>query len=402
MKIALVGNGLEIEFQKQLTKENMIINALEGKLSHNGVTQKSNFPSAIKVFADTHKLSYENIDKNPHRWKWLEEALKSESSNKSIEDLFMDIETALQDSEAAAEFKSIFLKYIEYFSSEVKSDFFEKEESRWNYQDKKYHSTKNKLNFLNEKFRNYDMILTTNYTNFIEKNLSEENKDKVVHLHGEFYNQDNPPLLGVDKFANAEKIMLKVEENITEGLEKIKNEEVDLTKIELDIFGWSFNNEHDLIQVIINNILNWYYEGNHFTSETSYDYVANTNIRHFWQVFLDGRKWEIVNLKPIIKINYYYYIDKKNDSNDLTSAERYKTENEKFWKGSNLLEQVLLRSATRAEFIYKFPTISWQQEVGAQNGSNSCFIPFDKPIKFETYPHTNFSLTNDDLEQFKK
>ena len=67
MKIALVGNGLEIEFQKQLTKENMIINALEGKLSHNGVTQKSNFPSAIKVFADTHKLSYENIDKNPHR-----------------------------------------------------------------------------------------------------------------------------------------------------------------------------------------------------------------------------------------------------------------------------------------------------------------------------------------------
>jgi len=42
----------------------------------------------------------------------------------------MDIETALQDSQAAAEFKSIFLKYIEYFSSEVKSDFFEKEESR--------------------------------------------------------------------------------------------------------------------------------------------------------------------------------------------------------------------------------------------------------------------------------
>jgi len=35
MKIALVGNGLEIEFQKQLTKENMIKNALEGKLSYN-------------------------------------------------------------------------------------------------------------------------------------------------------------------------------------------------------------------------------------------------------------------------------------------------------------------------------------------------------------------------------
>jgi len=56
-------------------------------------------------------------------------------------------------------------------------------------------------------------------------------------LHGEFDNQENLPLLGGDKLANAEKIMLKVEENIIEGLEKIKNEEVDLTKIELDIFG---------------------------------------------------------------------------------------------------------------------------------------------------------------------
>jgi len=67
MKIALVGNGLEIEFQKQLTKENMIKNALEGKLSYNGVIQKSNYPSAIKAFANNHELSYENIDKNLHR-----------------------------------------------------------------------------------------------------------------------------------------------------------------------------------------------------------------------------------------------------------------------------------------------------------------------------------------------
>jgi|GEM_PF-1812397 len=69
MRVALIGNGLEIEFQNQLTKENMIKNALEGKLSYNRMTQKSNYPSAIKVFADMHELSYENIDKNPLRWK---------------------------------------------------------------------------------------------------------------------------------------------------------------------------------------------------------------------------------------------------------------------------------------------------------------------------------------------
>jgi|GEM_PF-2390995 len=42
----------------------------------------------------------------------------------------MDVEIALQDSSATEEFKNIFLKYIEYFSSEIKSQFFEKEEYR--------------------------------------------------------------------------------------------------------------------------------------------------------------------------------------------------------------------------------------------------------------------------------
>jgi len=81
------------------------------------------------------------------------------------------------------------------------------------------------------------LILTTNYTDFIEKNLNEENKSKVVHLHGEFDKQDNLPLLGGDKLINVQMIMLKVEESIVEGLKKIKDEEIDLTKIELDIFG---------------------------------------------------------------------------------------------------------------------------------------------------------------------
>jgi len=54
-------------------------------------------------------------------------------------------------------------------------------------------------------------------------------------LHGEFDNQENLPLLGGDKFADS--IMLKVEKNIIETLKKIKDEEIDLTKIELDIFG---------------------------------------------------------------------------------------------------------------------------------------------------------------------
>lgn len=408
MKIALVGNGLEIEFQKQLTKENMIKNALEGKLSYNGVIQKSNYPSAIKAFADNHELSYENIDKNLHRWKWLEEVLKSESSNKSIEDLFMDIETALQDSQAAAEFKSIFLKYIEYFSSEVKSDFFEKEESRWNYQDKKYHSIKNKLNFLNEKFRNYDLILTTNYTDFIEKNLSNENKGKLVHLHGEFDNQENLPLLGGDKFADS--IMLKVEKNIIETLKKIKDEEIDLTKIELDIFGWSFSNEHDLIQVIINIILDWYYRNSYFKWAHGTDTYRNNKK---WEFLYDesqtGNRLVQLELKVKIKINYYYYSSTGEKSNDVSNAKDYVNDHKDFWKGIEFLGVV---TGWWGEKKYCIPTISNQKKFMNQGSVHNQYsdvksLPeklqwlFIEPIKFETYPYTNFNLTNNDLTSFK-
>lgn len=405
MRVALIGNGLEIEFQNQLTKENMIKNALEGKLSYNRMTQKSNYPSAIKVFADMHELSYENIDKNPLRWKWIEDVLKGENSNKSIEDLFMDVEIALQDSSATEEFKNIFLKYIEYFSSEIKSQFFEKEEYRWNYNDGKYKSTKNRLNFLNEKFRNYDLILTTNYTDFIEKNLNEENKSKVVHLHGEFDKQDNLPLLGGDKLINVQMIMLKVEESIVEGLKKIKDEEIDLTKIELDIFGWSFSNEHDLIQIIINIILDWYYKDSDFLWTTSYNEYTQSRTSFIVNESGGTRKKTELNL-PIV-INYYYYVDKKGDSNDLSAAEKYKKNNENFWKGSIFLAYINRYKGHLVQ--YRFPTFYWQQKIKEQDITywerkepESHFMLFDKPIKFEIYPYTNFSLTNNDLEQFKK
>jgi hypothetical protein len=62
MRLILIGNGIEIEFQPALRKEQIIKNALEGKIPlDTGGMIKSQFPLAIQYFAKKYKLSIANI-----------------------------------------------------------------------------------------------------------------------------------------------------------------------------------------------------------------------------------------------------------------------------------------------------------------------------------------------------
>jgi hypothetical protein len=157
----------------------------------------------------------------------------------------MDIELAIESQEGRNEIREIFLKYLDVYSNQIDISQFDKLEKigvSLNQKNNEIDKVEElKINILKDKLDNYDLILTTNYTNFLKRNLESggkgNSKNKIIYLHGEYNNEENPPLLGREKTLDEENTIDTIIKNLEEGFLLISPNLINKRKVILDIYG---------------------------------------------------------------------------------------------------------------------------------------------------------------------
>jgi len=405
MRLILIGNGIEIEFQPALRKEQIIKNALEGKIPlDTGGMIKSQFPLAIQYFAKKYKLSIANI--TDLDWNEIKKHLQNEQENKSIEKIFMDIELAIESQEGRNEIREIFLKYLDVYSNQIDISQFDKLEKigvSLNQKNNEIDKVEElKINILKDKLDNYDLILTTNYTNFLKRNLESggkgNSKNKIIYLHGEYNNEENPPLLGREKTLDEENTIDTIIKNLEEGFLLISPNLINKRKVILDIYGWSFDNEVDLIKYIIYISISYIVQNKvlqkdirnddykkHFkkSSEKKINFNPQDSDKY---VFM--WKQDIASIE--IEINYYYY-----DQKDKINFENYINSQE--WIQKNLIELEL--SAIPGQKVvddnYKIEMGFFKKYFLSEKIIMSLF-------QKASFKYINLKINNDDIQKEKE
>ncbi|WP_342259027.1 hypothetical protein [Spiroplasma endosymbiont of Dioctria linearis] len=307
MKALLIGNGFEIQFNKNMELNNMktkIINSIE------------NF-EIITLFSDSflEERNYNEIEKNfvkNNYNKIFEEIiysiLVSNINQYSIENYISDISFRIQEffNEDTEEIISTFVKNLFLFYIEEQWKITEQRV-------RKFLNHNNKItNFLNS----YDILLTTNYTKILSLINEHCSRKKIIlNLHGKIGENDV-------------NILWKNKKNSNQNL--VINKLNSLSITDIDIIGLSFNQDNILFLNILNSlkfienresVINYYYYNDKDCNNVkklidikTMDYLKNFNVninkfkkQGFWYTItnkyenLKGDKY--INLENLKKEN---------------------------------------------------------------------------------------------------